>query len=35
MSRIAEKLPVDASVLDDAIESGLCKGDIIQVRRAL
>lgn len=31
MRRIDEKLPVDASVLDDTIESGLCRGDIIQV----
>lgn len=30
MRRIVEKLPVDSSVLDDTIESGLCKGDIIQ-----
>lgn len=31
MKRIDEKLPVDTSVLDDTIESGLCRGDIIQV----
>lgn len=31
MRRIDDKLPVDTSVLDDTIESGLCRGDIIQV----
>lgn len=34
MSRILEKLSVDASVLDDSIESSLCKGNIIQVSRS-
>lgn len=33
MTRILEKLPVDDAVLDDTIEAGLCKGDIIQVGR--
>jgi nuclear pore complex protein Nup85 len=31
LARIVEKLPVDPSVLDDTIESNLCKGNIIQV----
>lgn len=35
MKRIDEKLPLDMSVLDDTIESGLCRGDIIQVSRLL
>lgn len=33
LARIVEKLPVDPSVLDDTIESNLCKGNIIQVCR--
>jgi hypothetical protein len=35
MTRITQKLPVDSTVLDDTIESSLCRGEIIQVRAAV
>lgn len=35
MGRIVEKLPVDSKVLDDVVESALCRGDIIQVCRRM